>query len=439
MYDFKDNVRCRPWSLDRRIVEGTDIMLGFQEVTCCDVYEVFSKSGRSVLKFDDKDEKHVTFSVRIKYLFRNEDVSYVAKVKQGPKWESVAANLEDENVTFHTTELESLYVICFPTQTRYIIEPKGREIKPENLDGDRLQFPPNFVDKPKTTSIQFSSVDKIGMDKRHKLFPDLFKLKAVSRRVYVEHDISSSKSMLAELSLKVLGENHNLKDLEIVGFRWKDGDVSLMSKEECKAKKVGKNTITLQTDGLVNKSGFSLGLALPGFTEINAKEIKLAYRDEYICRFFMHIKKTGARSAIVFIDCVKLEDINTLLPNYVTVFKIGESDNLYLRDFQRIRIDTTGSSLRKKDEKHEKCFVYFFASSEKNHLEFKIEQNQGLGVSPSTTLKFSLDNGPFKRVVHQQDFEPWSIALGDKTDAGQRKIEQISRGNTMLNIYKSKK
>ncbi|XP_062584420.1 uncharacterized protein LOC134246143 [Saccostrea cucullata] len=437
-YDFKDNVRCRPWSLERRIAEGGDITLGFQEVTCCDVYEVYSRSGKSVLKFDIEDLEHITFSVKIKYLFRNEDVSYVAKVKQGSKWESVPANLKEENVTFRTTELESLYVICFPTQNRYIIEPMGREIKPKNLGGDTLHFPQNFVDMPKTASIQFSSVDKKGMDKRHKLYPDLFKLKAVSRRVYVEHDISSSKAITAELSLKVLGENINLKDLEVVGFRWKDGDVSLMSREECKAKKVGNNSISLQTDGLVNKSGFSLGLALPGFTQINANEIKLAYRDEYICRFFMHIRKTGARSATVYIDCVKLEDINTILGHYLTVFKIGESDNLYLRDFQRIRVDTTGSSVRRRDENYEKCFVYFFASAEKNCLQFKIEQNQGLGVSPSTTFKFSLDNGPFKRVVHQQDFEPWSIAIGEKTDTGQRRIEQISRGNTMLNIHISK-
>jgi hypothetical protein len=112
-----------------------------------------------------------------------------------------------------------------------------------------------------TIPFQFTAVDKKEMDKRNKLFPDLFKLKALSRRIYVEHDIVQiSKPMHAELSLETFGaKNYNVNELEIVCFRWKDGDVTLMSPDECKAKIVKeKSVVTTQTSGLINKSGYVL-------------------------------------------------------------------------------------------------------------------------------------------------------------------------------------
>ncbi|XP_048730562.2 uncharacterized protein LOC125647792 isoform X2 [Ostrea edulis] len=437
-YEIGDYFACRPWPLSRRISEGVDITLDFQEVTCCDVFEVYIKGGkRGVLQFNHKDKEHIIFSVRIKHLFRSGSVTYVARIKQSTGWESVSAELKNEKVTFSTTELESMYVICFPTKSRHIIQKQGSEIG-DKSEGDKLLFPPNFVDRPEPTSIQFTAVDKEGMDERNKLYPDLFKLKALSRRMYIEHDILQiSKSMLATLSLETIGaKNYNLKDLEIVCFRWKDGEVTLMSPEECSAQMVKGNTVDTQTKGVVNKSGVSVGLALPGFTERHVNEIKLAYRDEYLCKFFMHIKVLGVRTAIVSVDCVKLEDIRTLEKKYVTVFRVGVSDNVYLRDFQRIRIDVSGSSYRQNES--ENRFLYFFASSETNHLNFKINQHQGLGISPSTILKFNIDNGPKRVVIHQQDFDPWTLPIGEKTEAGQRKVNQITRGNTMVDMFKSK-
>lgn len=67
--------------------------------------------------------------------------------------------------------------------------------------------------------------------------------------------------MLATLSLETIGaKNYDLKDLEIVCFRWKDGEVTLMSPEECSAQMVKGNTVDTQTKGVVNKSGFVLNL-----------------------------------------------------------------------------------------------------------------------------------------------------------------------------------
>jgi hypothetical protein len=97
IYDIEDHFAFRPWPLDRRIREGGDIILEFQEVTCCDVFEIYTKGGKqSVLWFDDKDKEYIKFSVRIKHLFRSGSVTYAARIKQGTGhgWESVSAELQ---------------------------------------------------------------------------------------------------------------------------------------------------------------------------------------------------------------------------------------------------------------------------------------------------------------------------------------------------------
>lgn len=112
-YEIGDYFACRPWPLSRRISEGVDITLDFQEVTCCDVFEVYIKGGkRGVLQFNHKDKEHIIFSVRIKHLFRSGSVTYVARIKQSTGWESVSAELKVVHcLKYHQTNIQ---VYCLP-------------------------------------------------------------------------------------------------------------------------------------------------------------------------------------------------------------------------------------------------------------------------------------------------------------------------------------
>lgn len=173
----------------------------------------------------------------------------------------------------------------------------------------------------------------------------------------------------------------------------------------------------------------SVGLVAPGV--VDKDEAKLAYADVFLCNIIIHIKIVNPQEAMLYINCVMIENLPTFLKQNQSLDLIGTSEDFYLKNFHRIRAHLSGNSERKKSRKQNKldCFIVFSNRAKENCLSFTILKQTRLGGSPTTVLVFSLDSGP-KKIIHRQEFDPW-VLIGKKAGClDKNPALRLSRGLT---------
>lgn len=168
---------------------------------------------------------------------------------------------------------------------------------------------------------------------------------------------------------------------------------------------------------------------------MNQDEAKLAYADVFLCKITIHIKIINPQEAMVYINCVKIENLPTLLDQYQPLWLIGTSEDFYLKNFQRIRLHLSGNSIRKKSSRQKvlNCFIVFSNRARENCLSFRIDKDTRMGGCPNTVLDFSLDSGS-KRKLHRQEFDPWML-LGRKPGClDKSSVFTLSKGQTFVDL-----
>jgi hypothetical protein len=177
----------------------------------------------------------------------------------------------------------------------------------------------------------------------------------------------------------------------------------------------------------------SVGLIAPG--NMNPDEAKLAYADLFLCRLVIHIKIIKPHEAMVYINCVLIENLQKINEQYLSLWRIGESDDIYLKNFQRIRVHLSGNSIRRKSKKQRvlNCFIVFSDRARQNCLSFPVEKDTRMGSSPSTILDFSLDSGS-KMKIHRQEFDPWMLVGMKAGSSGRISALKLTRGQTSIDF-----
>ncbi|XP_055998355.1 uncharacterized protein LOC125646621 [Ostrea edulis] len=435
-YNFGE-IQAMPWSQERRANEIKDIDLKYMEKLCSDIYLMVDKSrNKTILVFDQSDEALVTVSVQIS---DDEDSAYIyeARIRNRSHWVRRAAEHTGDQIKFHATEIESFFIVKIPLKESAMISPQGNTLSFKHTKGVSLDIPSHTVNKPQPIVMQLNEVDKHAIKYRHSLYPEKFNIKKMSQRLFIEHDIPEFHNPFSvELELETFRESADNDALVPVAFHWKEGEPTIKSKAEYGLhQKANKVVMTMKT--FLNKSGVSVGLVAHG--KINPEEAKLVYADMFLCKLVIHIKLVKSQEAMVYINCVLIENLPKIQEHYQSLYMIGESENIYLKNFQRIRVHLSGNSVRRKSKTQRvlNCFIVFSDQAKQNCLSFPVDKDTRMGSSPSTTFDFSLDSGS-KKKIHRQEFDPWML-VGMKTcSTGNISALKRSRGQTSVD-FKSKR
>ncbi|XP_065940433.1 uncharacterized protein [Magallana gigas] len=428
-----DPIRAVTWSQEKRAAELRDITLRFMEKMCTDIYLLVDKRDRKkVLVFDQSDEAVVTFSVKVNKDEKDVGYRYEARIKNKSNWVTRMAYCKGDEIKFHATEVESFYIVKIPIKETEIIQPEGNTLSFKHSGGVSMDMPSQTVEMPQPIAMQLSNVDKRAMVKRHSLFPEKFKLQKVSQRLYVQHDIEKfNKAFSVKLDLESFRDT-DAGPLEPVAILWNDGEPTIKSKAECSLSQEA-NRVVMTMKNFPNRSGLSVGLVAPG--KMNQDEAKLAYADVFMCKITIHIKIVNPQEATVYINCIMIENLPSLLDQYKPLWLIGISEDFYLKNFQRIRIHLSGNSIRKRSSRQKvlNCFIVFSNRARENCLSFRIDKDTRMGGCPNTVLDFSLDSGS-KRKLHRQEFDPWMLVGRKPGCLDKSSVFTLSKGQTFVGL-----